>query len=75
MQETNSQGYTISVSNKGYYNGPSNSFHRIYTWNGSNNTSMRLEVDYADYNKSYENLIVYIGKSNRDINNTIAPPT
>ncbi|MBR0408373.1 MAG: hypothetical protein IJI53_10085 [Clostridia bacterium] len=66
LNETFEQGYITYIGNGGFYNGPYKKYHRIYTWSGADKTGMRLSLDYTDFNKSYENISIVLGKTNMD---------
>ena len=66
LNETYEQGYITYIGNGGFYSGPYKKYHRIYTWSGADKTGMRLSLDYTDFNKSYENVSIVLGKTNMD---------
>ena len=41
-------------------------YHRTYTWMGAKYTGIQIMADYNDNTKSYENITIYIGKTNMD---------
>lgn len=41
-------------------------YHKVYTWNGLNNTGMKIYADFASDSKMYSNIVIYLGRTNMD---------
>ena len=41
-------------------------YNRVYTWNGAHHTGIRISADYNDEKNRYENIMIFIGKTDMD---------